>query len=216
MPKIYVPRKKNLQITDHYGDCARYYYVPLIKKFYLKRVDMIVDLIECEKGRVLDIGFGSGILYYQLKERFSDLNGIDLRNDIDLVKTSLEKDNIKANLIKSDLFNLPYKDASFECIVSMSVLEHIINLESAVKEINRVLKEGGKFICGFPVKNFLMHQFFKAIKFDDEKDHPSDHRCIYEALKKNFNIERTIRFPSFLKIDHCLYMACRCGKKIYR
>ena len=94
----------------------------------------------------------------------------------------------------------------------MSVLEHISDLDRPIKEIARVLKENGHAIIGFPVKNFIMHQFFKIIKFDDEKDHPSHHRDIYNALKRNFNVEKIVIFPSFLKIDHALYVVCSCKK----
>lgn len=213
MTRASIPDKKNLHITKEHDDCSRFYYVPIIKYFYLKRLKMIIDLIkDSEGGSVLDIGCGSGVLFYELKEIFSDLNGLDLRRDINQIKESLERDKIKVNLINGDLLSLPYKDGSFDCIVSVSVLEHIRDLERVVNEIRRVLKKGGKFICGFPVKNVLMHQFFKIIKFDDEKNHPSDQQRIFGVLERNFNIEKTIKFPSFFKMDRCLYVACRCCK----
>lgn len=204
---------KNLYTTRENCDCSIYYQTPVIKYFYLKRARMIIDLIKEYGKNVLDAGCGCGILFYELRKRFSNLNGIDLRGDIKDIKEALEKDRIRANLINGDLSNLPYKNDTFDCVVSMSVLEHISDLNQPIKEIGRVLKKNGVAVFGFPVKNIFLHLFFKIIKFDDEKGHPSDHKDIYNALNKNFNIEKMVNFPSFLKMDHSLYIVCRCKRK---
>lgn len=210
--KIDIPNKKRLLITEEYGDCSRYYYVPVVKNFYLERIKMVCKLMDRKGGRVLDLGCGSGVLFYELNKKFSHLNGMDLRSDANLVKKTLKAEGIEANLTNGNLFRLPYKDNSFDCITAMSVLEHIADLEQPLKEIKRVLKKDGYFICGFPTKNILLHLFFKLIKFDDEKDHPSSHQRIYKMIKEEFTLEKTIKFPSFLQMDCCLYVACRCKR----
>ena len=213
MATIRLPDRKNLHTTKQYGDCSGYYYVPGLRVFYLKRIEMIMRLIESRGGSVLDIGCGSGILFYQLRKIFSELNGMDLRKDINKTKELLAAGGVKADLVNGDLFHMPYKDESFDCVIAMSVLEHIADMEKPVREVRRVLRKGGSFLCGIPVKNFCMRMFFKLVKFNDEKDHPSGHRYIYDSLRSNFTIERVIRFPFFLKMDHCLYIACRCRKE---
>ena len=161
---------------------------------------------------VLDAGCGCGILFYELQKIFSKLYGMDLRKDISVVKRCMEKDNISANLINGDIYNIPYRESSFDCVVSMSVLEHIKYLEGPINEIRRVLKDSGKFVCGFPVRNFLMHSFFKIVRFDDLKDHPSSHNSIMSTLKKSFYIDKIAIFPNFSKMDCCFYITCRCVK----
>ena len=212
MKKICIPNKKNLHITPSYGDCSGYYYTPAISYFYLKRLRMMIDMVRNKGVSVLDAGCGCGIFFYELQKMFSKLYGMDLRKDIAAVKKCLKKDNIESNIVNGDIYKIPYKDSSFDCVVSMSVLEHIKDLEEPVREIKRVLKENGSFICGFPVRNLLMHSFFKVIRFDDLEDHPSSHRDILEMLKRNFYIEKTVTFPSFLKIDYSFYIVCRCIK----
>jgi len=204
---------KNIYVTNKYGDCAKYYNMPVLKYFYSKRARMIIDLVKMSGRNVLDAGCGSGILFYELCKTFSNLNGIDLRDDINNIKKSLEAGGLKVNLIRGSLFDLPYKSDTFDCVVSMSVLEHISDLDQPVKELARVLKKGSSAVIGFPAKNFLMHRFFKIIKFDDEKDHPSGHRDICGALEKKFIIEKAVTFPFFLKKDYSFYVVCRCRKK---
>lgn len=213
MRKICIPDRKNLYVTPGYGDCSGYYYRPVINYFYLKRIQMMIDLVDGKNGSVLDAGCGCGVLFYELQKVFSKLYGMDLRKDITAVKRCLEKDDIGANLINGNIYNIPYRDFSFDCVVSMSVLEHIKYLEGPIEEIRRVLKDGGSFVCGFPVRNFLMHSFFKIMGFDDLKDHPSSHRDILEMLERNFYIEKMVTFPSFLKIDYSFYIVCRCIRK---
>jgi len=211
--KLNIPYKKeDLHITKEYGDCSGYYYLPVIGWFYVKRVKMICELMRASGKKVLDIGYGSGLLFHELNNRFCFLSGMDIRKDAKSVKDKLQKSGIRTNLINGNLFHIPYMDASFDCIVAMSVLEHISDLEQPVREMRRVLKDDGELICGFPTKNIMMHQFFKLIGFNDDKDHPSSHNYVYKVLKENFKIEKTIRLPSFLPMDHCLYVACICRK----
>lgn len=212
-PKIYIPDKKSIHFAHRYGDCAPYYYTPLVGYFYRKRIKMLCGLMQQKGDQVLDIGYGSGILFYELKKRFIHLNGMDLHSDGNLVKEILKAESIKTNLTNGNLFHLPYRDASFDCVIAMSVLEHISDLKYPLDEIKRILKNDGEFICGFPTKNILLRLFFKLIGFDDKRDHPSSHSYIYRMLKEKFSVEKTLKFPAFFKDDYCLYIACRCRKK---
>lgn len=50
---------------------------------------------------------------------------------------------------------MPLPDEYFNCVISNSVLEHIINLDDVMREVFRVLKPGGKFIFCVPNHQFL-------------------------------------------------------------
>ena len=72
---------------------------------------------------------------------------------------------------------LPFKDASFDAVISIAVLEHVRNPFRCADEIARVLKPGGKLICcapflqpyhGYPHHYFNMSwQGLRAL-FEDE------------------------------------------------
>ena len=50
----------------------------------------------------------------------------------------------------ADAKKLPFKDNTFDFIVCSEVLEHIIDYQSAISEINRILKPQGKLAVSVP------------------------------------------------------------------
>jgi SAM-dependent methyltransferase len=105
-------------------------------------------------GLGLDLGCGDGILTDILFERIGRkprLVGID--------PDPLETDAAR----KYDFYErihtvggdaIPEPDATFDYVISNSVLEHIPDLEPVIKEVGRVLKPGGKFYYTVPCPGF--------------------------------------------------------------
>lgn len=108
--------------------------------------------------RVLDLGCGEGrhvISVYV--EGDVDAVGVDLSH-ADL-KTTQEKfgdfsqpDHPQKGFILSsaNALALPFADDSFDKVICSEVLEHIPDYQSALEEINRVLKPGGLFCASVP------------------------------------------------------------------
>jgi SAM-dependent methyltransferase len=55
-----------------------------------------------------------------------------------------------AGALRGDATRLPFADASFDCVVTSEVLEHIPDDGSAIRELVRVLKPGGTFAATVP------------------------------------------------------------------
>ena len=89
------------------------------------------------KGKILDHGCGTGLLSEFLKR---DLIGCD---------SSKEMLKIRGSGDLCDVEKLPYKKAEFDFVLSFSVLMNSSNPEKALKEIKRVLKPNGTFVCTF-------------------------------------------------------------------
>jgi SAM-dependent methyltransferase len=53
-------------------------------------------------------------------------------------------------LVNGSAFALPFKDGSFDCVMSSQVIEHIPFDESIFSEMCRVLRTGGMLILGTP------------------------------------------------------------------
>ena len=96
-------------------------------------------------GSVLDIGSKSiKSSYYkkiQIKEN-TNITFTDLNEGEGVVKLNVEED-------------FPFEDNTFDCVISFHLFEHVFNYQNSAKEIQRILKPGGKFIIAVP----FMHKF---------------------------------------------------------
>lgn len=98
-------------------------------------------------GRVLEIGTGTGY-------------GIDIIAPSCDRFTTLDKFSSEAaaalpgnvEFVKAIVPPLPFKDESFDYVVSFQVIEHIADDRTFIKEVHRVLRKGGKFIVTTPNK----------------------------------------------------------------
>jgi SAM-dependent methyltransferase len=52
---------------------------------------------------------------------------------------------------------LPFADATFDLVLANHVLEHVLDYRASVREVARVLKPGGRFICQTPYTPRLSH-----------------------------------------------------------
>lgn len=99
---------------------------------------------------ILDIGCGTGALLKELED-FGVCYGLDNSwQAIDFCKKGLI-----GNVKIGDATNIPYKDNKFDIVLAMDILEHIKDDELSIKEIRRVLKDGGLAIIFVPAFNFL-------------------------------------------------------------
>lgn len=212
--KFEIPEKGSLVKTAE-DDPLLLHYNFLTGWFYIKRLKMAIKLLDNNKrfDNILEIGFGSGILMPELNKRCNRLFGIDIHENINIVKTRLKGINICAELIKGSILEIPFRDNYFDAIVSVSILEHLIDLRSAVSEIKRVLKVNGVLVIGFPVKNFLADSSIRITGWNLsttlEERHVSSHRDILSAFEKDMRLENILRYPSFINLDYSLYCACR-------
>lgn len=85
-----------------------------------------------EGGDVLDLGCGP-------RDQFAPLTHLGFRY------VGLDYQNPAADIL-GDAHAIPFVDASFDCVFSYAVLEHLHNPFVAIHEIARVLKPGGWFI----------------------------------------------------------------------
>ena len=65
--------------------------------------------------------------------------------------------------IVGDIHHLPFKDGSVDAIICKSVLEHVPEPQRAVKEMYRVLPEGGKIFAFLP----FIHGYHGAPNYKD-------------------------------------------------
>ncbi len=207
--KINILAKKYLTQIKDSDIPINFYYYPLIKEFYLERLKAILALMGNERyKKILELGYGTGIFMPELSRRADELFGIDIKDNISLVSGILKENNVNASLAQGSILDLPYENGKFDCLVCVSVLEHIKELDKAVSEIRRVLNEKGTAYIGYPYKNASMDTFFRLAGYDPAELHPSSHSDIYSSIQKVFYIE----CQHIFRFVFPLYTVLKCRK----
>jgi ubiquinone/menaquinone biosynthesis C-methylase UbiE len=214
MVAIRIPKKNNHPAVG--DNLTRYYHLPLVRYFFLKRLRLVLDLLGPKHfDSILEIGFGSGVLLPELSKRAIHLCGIDIHDSVGRVNEMLKKEGLNAALANGDILHLPYKDETFDCVISIATLEHIKQLPEAISEIRRILKKGGVAVLGFPVANkvsdllLVLTGSLQAYQKKLREIHPSSHSDILAEVRKQFGNIKVKRFPNFLPLDLSLYCSCR-------
>ncbi|OHA91133.1 MAG: hypothetical protein A2758_01495 [Candidatus Zambryskibacteria bacterium RIFCSPHIGHO2_01_FULL_49_18] len=105
--------------------------------------DFLLAVGDPRDKKVLDIGFGNGIMAEEFIKAGALVYGLETEED--LVKMSGNQ-----NLHLYDGRKFPFDSNTFDYAYSTSVLEHMSYPEEVIKEICRTLKPGGKFYLSFP------------------------------------------------------------------
>ena len=104
------------------------------------------DLTLFNDKLVLDVGVGSGASSRLWSPRAKEFHGVDIGDGIYRAKNTLKNSTENPILSHADLHHLPYKDESFDVIVSNGVLHHTPSTKLALKSIYPKLKKGGIII----------------------------------------------------------------------
>ena len=119
---------------------------------YLIRKQIVIGYLQGLKGKILDAGCGPAIYTSELVSQGFDLYSMDLSYKMLQQANCCQQTNEKYNWINGELERLPFKDNSFENIMSIGVIAYTQNTSTAFKEFYRLLKPGGTLIvqCSNP------------------------------------------------------------------
>jgi ubiquinone/menaquinone biosynthesis C-methylase UbiE len=154
-----------MEITDFYNIAAKS-YDSLHKEEQLNKLNIISKYIRPKKDEtLLDVGCGTGI-----STKFWNCKAIGIDPSKELVKIC----GSKCKVGKAE--NLPFKDKSFDYVISVTAIQNFDNIEKGLKEMKRVAK-GHIIITALKksqkIKTIrkLINRHFKAHKeLQEEKD----------------------------------------------
>jgi ubiquinone/menaquinone biosynthesis C-methylase UbiE len=95
-------------------------------------------------GSILECGCGGARMsVYAAKAGFAatmvDISAEALR----VARNNFAKEHLLGRFVRARVEKLPFKDASFDAVMSHGLLEHLDDIETPLSEMSRVLKKGG-------------------------------------------------------------------------
>ena len=136
--------------------------------------DEIIPFKDLHDKDVLEIGVGSGTHAQLLAARCKSFTGIDLTSHAtEMTSQRFKLFNIPGKVLQMDAEQMSFSDSSFDFIWSWGVIHHSADTSRVLKEMNRVLRPGGKcavmiyykswwtfYVCGL-LRGVFKRQFKK-------------------------------------------------------
>jgi SAM-dependent methyltransferase len=136
---------------------------------------ILLGLLEDGRGKkALDLGCREQYWTEKLKARGYEVTSVDL-----------EPQN--SSVMRVDANGpLPFVDESFDLVWCTEVIEHVVNPEFTLGEINRVLKPGGKLLLSTPNSSFWVFRLFRLFGKGPAEMQNDDHKQFfgYEDLRR--------------------------------
>lgn len=138
--------------------------------------------------RLLEIGYGSGVLMPELKQRCDELYGIDPHSKHREVAAALAQHGVVAELYSGSAEVLPFANGFFDAVVSVSALEYVPDIERACREIRRVLRPGGDLVVVTPGHSALLDLGLRIATGESAGQYENRRERLLPALKAHFAV----------------------------
>jgi len=172
----------------------------LLKDYFIYLQDIL--RIKTNKN-ILDWGCGNGHISFLLKNSDPHLKVTSFSVNPKISTKMFLTNVLQLNLVTSqNKILLPFRNSSFDCIISSGVLEHVNewggDLDKTMNELNRILKPGGRiYILRLPFAFSIWEYFryFSGSWYHMERYTP--HQLIFFARKYNLRLV-SLRLDGFL------------------
>lgn len=115
---------------------------------------------ELKDKKFLEIGCGLGYFSNKAFKMGAKVTGVDIGPNLVAINKKLTP---KGNFLVASASKLPFKDNSFDIVLSTEVIEHVDNQDKAIKEMFRVLKGSGTLVITTP--NRIFKPLFDFLSF---------------------------------------------------
>jgi SAM-dependent methyltransferase len=115
--------------------------------------DVVLDLLEGERGRVLDLGCGSGRLAAALAEAGFSVDGVDTEaRAIAIGRRIMASRGLDVRLYAGDVFSAqsPVSAGDYDIVVCTEVLEHVADWQELLRRATELLRPGGLLVVSVP------------------------------------------------------------------
>ncbi len=154
-----------------------------------KRIYKLRKIKEIPFGINLDFGTGIGAYFPKLKKYSKTLYAFD--GELSYLK-EFPKNNPKDSdkIFLSIAEKVSVKDEIFDAVFAIEVLEHVNNLELALQEINRILKQKGLLFITIPNKYFPVDTHMVHFGKYHIKGRYVPFLCMFDSIHKKIGTAR--------------------------
>lgn len=146
---LHLPVRGQLQKTGPV-DFVDQYYTGGAGWMLRQRLRWVRDALPKDCESVLEIGYGSGIFFYELSRHARMVVGIDIHDRGASVTSDCAEDGVKVAVTRGSGMALPFADASFDAVVLISALEFMSDPEVCLHESVRVTRAAGRVVAVIP------------------------------------------------------------------
>jgi len=127
------------------------------------RLDYIAQRVDLKKAKVLDVGCGGGLLAEGMASQGADVTGIDRSpKALSVASVHSEQSGVAVDYQENDAETwAETHQETYDVVTCLEVLEHVPDVERAVKACSDMLKPGGLFF--FATLNRTPECYLKAI-----------------------------------------------------
>ena len=141
--------------------------------------------------QVLEVACGRGGFVRELARAGARIAGCDFSfSALRVAKSKLSQNGLNrlgGQLAQGDVQKLPFADASFDIVISCETIEHVPDAQSALNEMYRVARPGGRLFLTTPnYLNFMgLYEVYAVLRHPHRKDdQPFDRRQWFPQIRR--------------------------------
>ena len=197
-------KQRNIKFFDSWAGS----YDKFVFGFWLRSMhsDVLKFIAKKQKLKILDVSCGTGEMLLLMLRRLNkpDIYGVDIsRNMLDIAKRKLKG---RLKLKYADAALLPFKNNTFDYVITTESFHHYHNQKKSLMEMKRVLKKNGRLIIA-DVNFFfdIVHRIFEILE-------PG---CVRVNSRKDFiNMFKKTGFKDIKQIRSSVFGVITAGIKI--
>lgn len=109
------------------------------------------DMIPLDRKTILDLGCGAGYWSDRISKLYPWMYVTGIDSGVDFIAKAQDKyASERVTFQVADFMNLPFPNESFDCIYADNTLEHAYDVDKTLREIYRILRQGGVLVAAIP------------------------------------------------------------------
>jgi len=155
---------KKRKIMQRYDATAHLYDMRYSEEQTAKIKTALENVPIKDRGSVLDVGCGTGILFQHIVRAATDIVALDISKKNLIRAKERAKDSPNVHLLWADADNIPIKNNTFNNIFAVTLLQNMPNPRRTLNEIKRVSQADSIFVITGLKKSFSAESFTTVLR----------------------------------------------------